>query len=162
MVHTILQKCVKYLPLSPFFGLSIEPEFNISEEESQTEWPDVGIKRSPNFSKSYPKTSQSRFTLKVIFIEWSQMSPNILASFVRKICCPKLQKSPNLVSLVPKHPLKSFLAPLVHTTPFLEQGKTKSFDNFLNLSVSTYLHLKIKIFLGGPYHFGLIFMTFFK
>ena len=50
----------------------------------QTEWPDVGIKSSPNISKTCPKSSHISFTQKVMYFRLAQKVKKYLSFFARK------------------------------------------------------------------------------
>ena len=62
-------------------------------------WPDVGIKSSPIFSKSCPKSTQCSFCIRVRFFEITQKVANHLASFACNFVAKNFKKLPNLVTL---------------------------------------------------------------
>ena len=55
-------------------------------------WPDVGVKSSPNFSKSYPRSSHNSFYVRVRFFKIAQNDANNLGYFCEKFCHQKLSK----------------------------------------------------------------------
>ena len=57
-------------------------------------WPDVGIKRSPNFSKRWPKISPKYFLFSKRCFQYPTKSTNIWATFVRKIVVKCFIKCP--------------------------------------------------------------------
>ena len=63
-------------------------------------WQEVGVKSSPNVSKSYPRSSHNSFCIRVRYFKISQKLLIIWASFSRNFVTKNFQKSPNLVTLV--------------------------------------------------------------
>ena len=64
-------------------------------------WPDVGIKSSPNFTNNAQKGATTVFTYRVMLFTVAQKISKYLGHFCKTICNQQLQKSPNLVTLVP-------------------------------------------------------------
>ena len=60
----------------------------------QSVWPDVGVKSSPNVSKSYPRSSNSSFCKGVMFFKITQK-----LLFLEMVDTKNFQKSSNLVTL---------------------------------------------------------------
>ena len=70
--------------------------------EFQTEWPVVGVKSSPIFSKSCPKSIHISLTYKSAdFHDSPQLLINIWATFTLNFVPKNFKKSPNLTTLVP-------------------------------------------------------------
>ena len=84
-------------------------------------WPDVGVKSSPNVSKSCPKSSSSSFYARVRIFKITQKVYNHLGYFCYKFVTEIFKKSPNLVTL-----LLSFSLSLSLSTIFFSTQKPPS------------------------------------
>ena len=66
--------------------------FSLSHIHTRSVWPDVGVKRSPNVSKRYPRSCRSSLNIKVRFFKIAQKVDNNLGCIYSKFCHQELLK----------------------------------------------------------------------